>query len=43
MMEKEYYIMKIEIKNMKEILKIINLMEKELNIIKMEINFMKEN
>ena len=34
--------MKMDKKNMKEILKMIYQMEKELNIMKMEINYMKE-
>jgi len=34
--------MKMEIKNMKDIIKTVKLKEKEYNIMKMEINYMKE-
>ena len=40
--EKRYYFIKMEIKDMKEILKILILKEKEQNIMKMEIKNMKE-
>ena len=41
-MEKEYHIMRMEIKNKKGILKKDFQMEKELNMMLMEINYMKE-
>ena len=40
-MEKESYMMKMELKNMRVILNKINSKEKELNIMKMEIKNMK--
>ena len=42
-MEKEQFFLKIEIKNMKDILKKEKEMVEEFYIIKMEINFMKDN
>ena len=41
-MGKEYYIMKMELNNMKEILKMVDLKEREFIMMKMEIKNMKD-
>ncbi len=43
LMDKEFFIMKMEIKNMKDVLNLIIVKEREYHIMKMEINNMKVN